>query len=167
MVYIEDAHYNGDKFNHQRLHTFRWDNVGFDGPVLPRDLTFDVPDNNVPDNSTQAGPSVTATDLGYWVAGGSTRTLAVPGVTAANIAAAKAALLTFSYANPAGSTASQTVEVNGQPVTVPAGSESIAASVPLTDLVAGANNLVTFAGGPLSTGQNVMNINLILAGAGG
>ena len=51
LVWLEDAHYNADKFNNQRLHSFTWDNVGFDGPVLPRDLGFDVPDNTDPNSN--------------------------------------------------------------------------------------------------------------------
>ena len=98
LVWLEDVHYNGDKFNSQRLHTFFWDNLGFDGPVLPRDLGFDVPDNNVPDNSTQAGPSVVATDTGYFVAAGASRDLTVPGVT--GVAMPPRALLIFNYAPP-------------------------------------------------------------------
>ncbi len=47
VVWIEDIHYNADKFSNQRNHDFGWDNVGFDGPAPYRDLTFDVPDANV------------------------------------------------------------------------------------------------------------------------
>ena len=44
VIWMEDVHYNADKFDTQADHTFAWDNVGFDGPKLYRDLTFDVPD---------------------------------------------------------------------------------------------------------------------------
>lgn len=46
LTWMLDAHYNGDKFDSQRIHTFAWDNFGFDGPGTYRDLAFDVPDNN-------------------------------------------------------------------------------------------------------------------------
>ena len=45
LIWLEDVHYNGNKFNTQRTNTFTWDNVGFDGPILPRDLAFDVNDS--------------------------------------------------------------------------------------------------------------------------
>ena len=49
LIWLEDVHYNGDKDGpDQGTHTFTWDNVGFDGPVLPRDLAFDVDDNLAP-----------------------------------------------------------------------------------------------------------------------
>ena len=49
IVWLEDAHYNGNKDGiDQGTHTFSWDNLAFDGPVLPRDLAFDAPDNNTP-----------------------------------------------------------------------------------------------------------------------
>ena len=37
VIWIEDVHYNANKFNTQGTHTFAWDNVGFDGPdPVPR-----------------------------------------------------------------------------------------------------------------------------------
>ena len=48
LIWIEHVQYNAGKFNSQRTHTFAWDNVGFDGPVLNRDLTFDVLDALTP-----------------------------------------------------------------------------------------------------------------------
>src|SRR4029077_12530049 len=48
VVWIDDSHYNADKGAparpSQRVHTFAWDNVAFDGPLLARDLSFDVLD---------------------------------------------------------------------------------------------------------------------------
>lgn len=51
VIWIEDVHYNACKVDltiKQCDHSFTWDNVGFDGPALYRDLTFDVPDALVP-----------------------------------------------------------------------------------------------------------------------
>ncbi len=48
VIWLEDVHYNACKFDAQCDHSFAWDNVGFDGPKLYRDLTFDVPDANTP-----------------------------------------------------------------------------------------------------------------------
>jgi hypothetical protein len=41
FVWMEDVHYNADKGPtdrpSQRVHTFAWDNVAFDGPILARE----------------------------------------------------------------------------------------------------------------------------------
>ncbi|HVA93069.1 MAG TPA: hypothetical protein VNL71_24885 [Chloroflexota bacterium] len=56
---FEDVHFDGGKFGTQATNTFAWDNIGFDGPSLGRDLTFDVPDNlatyQTSDHSIQVG----------------------------------------------------------------------------------------------------------------
>jgi hypothetical protein len=163
LVYLEDVHYNGDKFNNERVHTFTWSNFGFDGPVMPRDLAFDVPDNNVPDDSTQAGPSVAATDLGYYIPSGTSKTFTVPGVT--GVSAASDGLLTFDIFEETQPT-TMALAVNGNPITftVPSGTDTFAVPVPLSDVVTG-DNTVTF--GPNADSMNVMNIDLIMQGAGG
>jgi hypothetical protein len=61
VIWLEDVHYNACKFDDQCDHQFVWDNVGFDGPALYRDLTFDVPDANV------AAPSGGQVQLGYQI----------------------------------------------------------------------------------------------------
>lgn len=48
VVWLEDAHYNACKFDSQCDHAFAWDNLAFDGPEPYRDMTFDVPDANLP-----------------------------------------------------------------------------------------------------------------------
>jgi hypothetical protein len=58
LVWMEDVHYNASKGNiKQTIHTFAWDNLGFDGPKTYRDLSFDVPDANQPSGG--------AVNLGY------------------------------------------------------------------------------------------------------
>jgi hypothetical protein len=74
LVWLEDAHYNGNKFNTQGVHTFRWDNLGFDGPKTYRDYGFDVLDN-----ATVKSDGSMST--GYTVTPGTTRLFSVPGVT--------------------------------------------------------------------------------------
>lgn len=160
LVWLEDIHYNGDKFNNQRLHTFTWTDFGFDGPVLPRDLGFDVPDNNVPDNSTQAGPSVVATDTGYFVPSGTSQTLTVPAVT--GLDTASGVLLVFNYV-ASSAPGTLTVAVNGHTITVPASSDTLGVPVPLEDVMNG-DNQITFTAGP---SMNIMNVSLIMQGAGG
>ena len=82
------------QFNSQRLNSFFWSNVGFDGPVLPRDLGFDVRTPMSP--TTPPSALGDGTDTGYYVATGASRSLTVPGVT--GIAQAAGALLTFNRA---------------------------------------------------------------------
>jgi hypothetical protein len=48
LVWLQDVHYNADKSLRtplQHNHTFTWDNFAFDGPVLARDLSYDVLDS--------------------------------------------------------------------------------------------------------------------------
>jgi hypothetical protein len=48
LVWLEHVAYNACKFDSQCDHTLAWDNLGFDGPNTYRDLSFDVPDAQVP-----------------------------------------------------------------------------------------------------------------------
>ena len=80
LVWLEDVHYNGDKFSNQRVNTFTWDNIGFDGPVLPRDLAFDVPDNTAPVSNVN-GTGQSGIDTAWIVQPNSSLNLTVPGVT--------------------------------------------------------------------------------------
>ena len=73
LIWIEQVAYNACKFDTQCDHTLAWDNVGFDGPLTYRDLSFDVPDANV-----SAGDG--GLDLGYKVGPGVNQTLPVNGV---------------------------------------------------------------------------------------
>jgi hypothetical protein len=173
LIWIEDVHYNGDKDGpDQGTHTFTWDNVGFDGPSLPRDLAFDVLDRLEP-----VGPSYpTLLNLGWGVFPTDTSPLSVsvPGVY--NVANASAALLTFNYW--AFNRVTVSYRVNGgswqsapwpfgacytQNSTVLCGAKTIALPVTLSDVRAG-NNTVQFMS---SDGMEISNIDLVLAGAGG
>ena len=60
VIWMEDVHYNANKFNNQGTHTFAWDNVGFDGPTPYRDLTFDVQDTARPTSATPSAPTPVA-----------------------------------------------------------------------------------------------------------
>jgi hypothetical protein len=59
LIWVENVHYNGGKFDDQADHEFAFDNIGFDGPAPYRDLSFDVPDRS----PTQLGWKVTSTPL--------------------------------------------------------------------------------------------------------
>lgn len=161
LVWMEDAHYAGDKFGTQGTHTFVWDNFGFDGPVLPRDLGFDVLDSNHSGNSTG--------NLGYMIPSGGALTIQVPGVHGR--AAATAALLEFSW-NPRNETAI-TYSLNGHPAHTVANPRStwgvwntLAVDAPLSELVDGSNAVVLTAAGQ-SNGTSMANFDIILVGAGG
>lgn len=160
LVWIEDNHYNGDKFGSQATNTFGWDNLGFDGPILPRDLGFDVPARNLvnSDGSEQLG----------WPGSVTLQTRADFPVTQADIRAAGGALLEFNWY--AQSDTVPTVSLNGNAAistTWPSGWwdyvwHTIAVPVPLSQVVTGQNSI--------SFGNNaggVANVDLILQGAGG
>jgi hypothetical protein len=160
LIWIEDAHYNGNKFNSQGTHTFSWDNVGFDGPVVNRDLTYDVPDALQP-----GGGGI---NLAWNQGANQPQTKTVTGV--ANVAQAAAALLTFDFSPNAIPTVF-TYSVNGHshtqqwpyPDTVGSSWRTLALSVPLTDVLTG-NNTISVAS---DQGMLVANMDLVLAGAGG
>lgn len=169
LTWLEDDHYNGCKDQAfgpacQGQHTFAWANWGFDGPVLARDLTFDVPDNT---RSLGTGPvsGQPALDLGYMTVG-SQLTLQIPGVT--NLAQASGALLTFNAEPQNAETLSYALNGHAPqtfglaPQTV---SGTYAVPLNLADLVEGTNT-VTFAGSD-SAQTAFANVDLILQGAGG
>ena len=172
LVWLEDAHYNGDKFNTQRINTFDWNNLGFDGPILPRDLGFDVPANTTPATNLGGIAGLNGEYTAYTVWNGS-ENLTVPGVTAADLSAATGALLTFNFYGENEATGfAINAKVNGNQVGIPwpyptaiGGSpQTIALPVPLSDITPGTNTLTFTAP---NYGLDVMNIDLILQGAGG
>ena len=169
LIWLEDVHYNGNKFNTQQSNTFTWDNVAFDGPVLPRDLGFDILDNTVPGGSAENG--LPMTNLGYPIQPGGNLTLNINGVHGVSLA--KAALLELTYFPE--SDQSLTYSLNGNPPHIfawPFGnaptyqSQTIAMPVPLNEIHDGTNT-VTLSTSDLANGVNTANFDLILAGAGG
>lgn len=176
FIWLEDEHYNSAKeatcqtppqpdcIPNQAQHSFAWDNVGFDGPVLPRDLDYEVPDcancGTTPDGAHNLGwPS--ATDLQTTGAG----------VAAGDIAAAQGAVITFNaYAESA--LGAFTVTVNGHPhsgvmPTTALQWPAIAFPVPVTDIVPGSQTInISFAGHDAGSAK-VTNVDLKLLAAGG
>ncbi len=162
LIWIEDVHYNAEKVGSQGTHTFAWANVGFDGPVLPRDLTFDALDSlHVNGDGT--------INLGWQSQPNSPPTLSIPNVN--NIQNASAALLAFNFNVPGASPPSFTYVVNGHthtfnwpyPDTTAFSWRSLAMPVPLSDLVTGNNTVSISAGQPIG----IANVDIILVGAGG
>jgi hypothetical protein len=173
LIWIEDVHYNGDKDGiDQGTHTFTWDNVGFDGPVLPRDLAFDVLDRLEPMTGGYAG----LLNLGWGVFPTDAQPLQLTAHGIYNISAASGALLTFNYYAENPVTLSYRVN-NGtwqdkpwpfgpcytQSAFVLCGTKTLAVPVPLADVLAG-DNLIQFKS---SDATEISNVDLILVGAGG
>jgi len=172
LIWIEDVHYNGDKDGpDQGTHTFTWDNVGFDGPVLPRDLTFDVLDNDAP---IAGYPGLFNLGWGVFPDAATPLTLSVPDVY--NVARAKGALLVFNYTSYNPVTVSYRLNDGAwqdapwpfgacytQNNFVLCGAKTLAVPVSLGDVHEGTNT-VQFKS---SDGMGIANVDLVLLGAGG
>jgi len=175
LVWLEDVHYNGDKDGpDQGTHTFTWDNLAFDGPILPRDLAFDVLDRLTP-----VGPGYPGLlNLGWPLSpGGPPLTLTVPGVY--NIDKAAGAVLTFNYSTDNPITLSYRVNTGAwhdqpwpfgacyvQNGIVGCGTKTIAVPVPLSEVQPGTNT-IQFKTADSSNNLGISNVDLILVGAGG
>ncbi len=168
LIWIEDAHYNGNKFNTQATNTFVWDNVGFDGPVLPRDLAFDVNDSLTPDGSTANGdPRI---DLGWFVPPGSSHTFNINNVSGLTNSTTAGALLEFSFYNQS-SPLTLNYSINGHshsqpwvyPDTAAYTPRTIAIPLTLSELQPGTNTITIGS----EQGISVENIDIIVVGGGG
>jgi len=173
LIWLEDVHYNGDKDGpDQGTHTFTWDNVGFDGPVLPRDLTFDVLDNLAP---IEGYPGLL--NLGWNVptaADAAPLTVTVHNVS--GVDSAVGALLTFNYFTYNPVTVSYRINDGAwhhqpwpfgacytQNGIVLCGAKTIAVPVSLSEVKTGTNT-IRFRS---SDATAIANIDLVLQGAGG
>ncbi|MER3420252.1 MAG: hypothetical protein C4290_06895 [Chloroflexota bacterium] len=59
-VHLEHIQYNAEKGGLPSFQTYHWDNIGFDGPVLPTPRAYDLPDALTP-----AGAGDDGLNLGY------------------------------------------------------------------------------------------------------
>jgi hypothetical protein len=172
LVWIEDVHYNGDKDGpDQGTHTFTWDNVGFDGPVLRQDLAFDILDNLAPIVNY---PGLLNLGWNVPLTNAVPLTLTVRGVY--NVPKAAGALLTFNYFTYNPVTVSYRVN-NGpwhdqpwpfgacytQNGFVLCGAKTIAVPVPLSEVLPGTNTIQFRS----TDAMAIANIDLVLQGAGG
>jgi hypothetical protein len=174
LIWIEDVHYNGDKDApppDQGTHTFTWDNVGFDGPLLARDLAFDVLDRLAP---ISGYPDLLNLGWGVFSGDPAPLTLTVPNVY--NVEHAAGALLTFNYSTYNPVTLSYRVN-NGvwqdfpwpfgacytQNNFVLCGSKTVGVPVTLSDVQAGTNTIQFMS----SDAMAIANVDLVLVGAGG
>jgi hypothetical protein len=171
LIWLVDTHYNATKCQcgspTPDVHTFTWDNVGFDGPVLPRDLAFDAPDTKA--TCASCGNDVFLNqpllNLGYPAVGGNPATIQIPNVS--GMQNTNTALLVFQttfFGNPVPPTVNYVVNgyahsasTNGLPW------EDLALPVPISDVVAGTNTVQLST----SVDSEFDNIDLILVGAGG
>jgi hypothetical protein len=167
LIWLEDVHYNGDKFNTQRTNAFTWDNVGFDGPTLPRDLAFDVNDSLTASGALEDGDP--GLNLGWMIpSDGATLSLSVPNVS--SIAQASAGLLTYSFYSYSQVTLSYSLN-NGPWHTIPWPypdstaylQRSVAVPISLSEVQTGTNTIQFKS----SAGATISNIDLIMVGAGG
>lgn len=156
LLWMEDVHYNACKFDSQCNHTFTWDNFGFDGPVLSRDLGFDVLD------------AISGGNIGFLIPSNGKLTIQIPNVQPmANAASAllefnlwphQADTLTYAINGHAAHTQPWPFGPNGQVF----GSQTIAMSVPLNEIQAGTNTVVLTSTDTQLGGLSIANIDLIL-----
>jgi len=175
LVWIEDVHYNANKFDHQQSNSFSWDNVGFDGPVLPRDLGFDVPDNharagNAYNHVGTAVNGLPTYNLGYDIPYHHSLEIKVRHVI--DLADANGALLVFNYFPE--TPQSMTVSVNGHaplhfpwPNTGANNAQTAAIAVPRSEIHDGTDILSFSDPENTNDGIDIANIDLIAKGAGG
>ncbi len=165
LIWLEDVHYNGNKFNSQGTNTFAWDNVGFDGPVHAQDRTLDVLDNN----TTNSDGSI---NLGWAIPPSGSRTLSTVSADQTSLTNANAALLTFNFWSEQVPDAFH-FAINGHPhdyswpypYSLKFSPMTIAIPVPLSDIHTGTNTITLTAGAGYAI--NVFNVDLILVGGGG
>ena len=168
LIWLEDVHFDAGAVNNQQSHTFTWANVGFDGPLLPRDLGFDVLDARRPGPAASNGQPTTS--LGYLTPHRRDLVLAIRHVV--HRSQAIGALLELTYFPQHPQTLIYSVgrhralrfawPFGGQPTYV---WQTIAVPVPLGDVHNGVNWLHLRTSDP--AGVAVANLDLILRGAGG
>jgi hypothetical protein len=173
LIWLEDVHYNGDKIldptrASQRVHTFAWDNVAFDGPFTYRDFAYDALDDGTP--YTADGFVAGSVNLGKVSAANQTASWNVLNIPANPQASAVKVLFNFNDAAGVNSTVLNVI-VNGHAHSVPWPYpdeitntwRTFAVTIPITDLVAG-TNLVQ-----LGSDQYMVtsNVDIVLAGVPG
>jgi hypothetical protein len=185
LVWMKDVHYNGNKpcefdptIPCQQMHTFAWDNFGFDGPVLPHDLGIELPDHTAIVNGFPPDNGYPTRDLGTSLNAlvnppGTHAHLDFSGAYAlSNVENASAALLelnyyaydqvTFNYAVN-GHAAHSQAWIPGVPTWF---QQTIALPVPVSELVDGTNGIDIWATNIPSNLWGFSNVDMILVGAG-
>jgi hypothetical protein len=161
LVWFTDGHYAANKdAPGLSNHTFTWDNLAFDGPVLDRDLSYDVLDADVV--YSKGPPTVYST--GWWAP---TPRLSTLPMAQTDISRATAALLMFNFGSWTQPT-TFSYSVNGHdhtfanPMPPYYGKRTIAMPVPLMDLVDGPQSVTITSDVSM---MSVQNVNIVLVGA--
>lgn len=138
-LHLQHSQYNARKDgNVTGVQTYRWDNVGFDGPRLPVPRASEVDDNVLPDIDGAGGHM-----YGYALSADKATTLRVKGVDLGGVASAS-----FDFSFLANSGRGMIYRFNGGPphsFTVPKfdreGLRGFSVEVPLSELVTGNNTI--------------------------
>jgi hypothetical protein len=161
LIWLEDVHYNAakaqaDENGPHRVHTFAWDNVGFDGPFTYHDLSYDALDamTPAPNGAVSLGKSSTANAVTSW------DVLGMPASPRSELV--RVLFNFFDYTNPP----ELKVAVNGHahtlawpyPDSLTFTWRTIDMVVPITDLVAGTNKVEIGS----NQGMVVSNVNIVL-----
>jgi hypothetical protein len=175
VVWIDDAHYNADKgppgYPSQRVHTFAWDNIAFDGPLLPRHLSFDVLDSMAPIDPG-SGIGTNGVFLGWSSRPAQPISVATLPMTADDIAASTGALLLFNFWVRDSDDYTIEYSINGHahtyawpyPDTQGNTTRTLAIEIPVAELVAGPNAIRLGLQGGYAEWAH---INIALLDAGG
>jgi hypothetical protein len=169
LIWLEDVHYNANKDiggnqKLQGLHTFTWDNVGFDGPVLPRDLGFDAADSRTNPSGYPA-----LVNLGWLSPPSAPATITIPRVS--GIDAAKGGLLTFNLIHEDATPVSLSYSLNGnaahtvkRPFFGHEQQQTIGIPIKLSEVRLGTNHVRIWS---REDALILSNVDLIMKGAGG
>jgi len=151
---------------HQAMHTFTWDNVGFDGPLLPRDLAFDAYDS-----LTRVPGYPALINLGWVASPSSPAIITIRKVSGAS--RATGGLLTLNYVNEDVSPVTLSYSLNGHAThtygwpfadTMTNSARTVAIPVALSEVRAGTNRLKMWS---KQDSLILSNVDLIMQGAGG
>ncbi len=155
-VSFEHAQYNAEKFNNLNPTTYHWHAISFDGPVLPVDRDYQVPDALVP----ATGGTV---NLGYQT---NTGTFTLNGVNPTGETKAYVTLNVYWYSSPL----ALTVNLNGHAYNAPVNDPNtgshryqwsyVLLPVNLADVHSGANTLSVANTGCGDQCPTVANIDL-------
>jgi hypothetical protein len=171
LIWLQDVHYNGDKIldptrASQKVHTYAWGNVAFDGPFTDRDFAYDALDDLTP--YTADGFAAGSVNLGKVSNAGQTASWNVLSLPANPQPSAVKVLFNFYYSSVP---TTLNVIVNGHahptpypyPDTLSNTWRTLAVIIPVTDLVAGTNVV------QLGSDQQMVtsNVDIVLGGVPG
>jgi len=167
LVWLEDVHYNADKGNppSEKIHTFVWDNLAFDGPFTDRDFSYDALDTN---QAVAGDPK--RVNLGQFSNANQTASWNVLNMPANPQASAVRVLFNFSREGDLPNPTVLNVIVNGHAHPTPwpypdqvSSWRTLAVTIPITDLVPGTNVVQLGSDQPMVTS----NVDIVLAGVPG